>query len=95
MTTQKNKPIDTIRDGSLKATIWKNFGEKGNFHSVDFSRTYKQGEAFKDSRSFSGSELLRIARLANIAYDEIAELRQKDVPADAEQQVTPSDGRVA
>lgn len=28
MTTKKNKPIDTVRDGSLKATIWKNAGEK-------------------------------------------------------------------
>lgn len=76
MTT--NKPINTIRDGSLKATIWKNRGEKGDFYSVEFSRTYKQGEEYKDSRSFSGAELLRISRLANIAYDEIAILRGND-----------------
>ena len=78
MTTQTNKPIDTLRDGSLKATIWKNPSEKGSFYSVDISRTYKQDEVFKDSHSFSGTELLRIARLANIAYDEIAILRSTD-----------------
>ena len=78
MTTQTNKPIDTIREGSLKATIWKNFGDNGNFYSVEFTRTYKQGDQFKDSRSFSGSELLRIARLAHIAYDEIAIMRAQE-----------------
>ena len=72
------KPIDTIRDGALKATIWKNAAEKGHFYSVDFSRTYKDGETFKDSHSFSGSEPLQIARLANLAYDRIAELRAAD-----------------
>lgn len=76
--TNKNQPIDTIREGSLKATIWKNAGDNGDFYSVEISRTYKQGETFKDSHSFSGSELLRVARLAHIAYDEIAIYRQKD-----------------
>lgn len=78
MSTETNKPIDTIRDGSLKATIWKNTGEKGDFYSVEFSRTYKQGETFKDSHSFSGTELLRISRLADIAYTEITIHRASD-----------------
>ena len=79
MTTTNDKPIDTIRDGSLKATIWKRFGEKGNFYTVELSRTYtdEQGK-YHDSHSYSGSELLRIARLANIAYDEIAIYRAGD-----------------
>jgi hypothetical protein len=75
MTNQTNQPRATIRDGALKATIWKNFGENGTFYSVDFSRTYKQGEAYKDSHSFSGSEPLQLARLAHKAYDLIADIR--------------------
>ena len=78
MSTVKNKPIDTLRDGSLKATIWKNTGEKGDFYSVEFSRTYKQGEEFKDSHSFSGTELLRISRLSEIAYTRITYIREAD-----------------
>lgn len=74
-----NKPIDTLRDGSLKATIWKNFGEKGNFYTVNLTRTYKdEAGNYHDSDSFSGSELLRIARLAGKAYDRTSELRQQD-----------------
>ena len=42
MTTQSNNslngPIETLRDGSLKATIWSNIGEKGTFYTVDFSQ---------------------------------------------------------
>lgn len=79
MTTPDSKPIDTIRDGSLKATIWKRFGDNGNFYTVEFSRSYKdeQGE-YHDSHSFSGAEPLRLARLANIAYDEILHHRAND-----------------
>lgn len=77
-TTSTNQPIDTLRDGALKATIWKNPTEKGWFYSVEISRTYKQGEVFKDSHSFSGTEPLQVARLAQVAYDRIVELRTGD-----------------
>jgi len=85
-TNEKNTPIDTLRDGALKATIWKNPTKDGHFYSVDISRTYKVGDDFKDSHSFSGSEPLQVARLAQIAYDEIAILRQKDRDAKANQE---------
>jgi len=71
-----NKPIDTFRDGFLKATIWKNTNDKGDFYSVDLSRTYKDGEDLKDTHSFNSGDLLKVARLAGKAYDRIAELRQ-------------------
>ncbi len=55
-----------------------------HFYSMELTRTYKQDDQFKDSNSFSGSELLRIARLANIAYDEIAIMRAKEGKQDAD-----------
>jgi 5-methylthioribose kinase len=87
MTTNQNKPIDTLRDGALKATIWKNESEKGAFYSVDISRTYKVGEQFKDSYSFSGTEPLQVAHLAQQAYDRIGTLRQQDRQANANTEV--------
>jgi hypothetical protein len=78
MTTTK-KPADTIRDGALRATIWANFGEKGTFYSVEFSRTYTDADGkFHDAGSFSGTEIIQIARLAHLAYTRIGELRQQD-----------------
>jgi len=74
-----NQPKDTLRDGLLRATIWKNEGEKGAFFSVNLSRSYQDDAGnYHDSDSFSGSELLRIAHLATRAYDRISELRQAD-----------------
>lgn len=74
-----NQPEDTLRDGSLKATIWKNEGEKGAFFSVNLSRSYQDdADNWHDSDSFSNSELLRIADLATRAYDRISELRQTE-----------------
>lgn len=79
MSTTNNKPLSTIRDGRIKATIWKNFGEHGNFYSVRFTRTWKDDQGnFHDSDSFSSSELLRVARLASIAYDHLATLRSPE-----------------
>lgn len=78
MTTSTNQPADTIRDGALKVTIWKNFGDKGTFYSLEPSRTYKQGEVFKDSHSLSGTEPIQMARLLHLAYTRIGELIQQD-----------------
>lgn len=80
MNTQTtNKPVQTLRDGSLSAKIWRNPTDKGFRYSVNLSRVYtdEQGN-LKDSDRFSGSELLRIARLAQIAYDEILIHRMQD-----------------
>ena len=71
----KQKPAATLRDGALKATLWRKQSEKGVFYNVTLSRTYKDGDEYKDSHSFSGAELLRVARLAGKAYDLADELR--------------------
>ena len=71
----KQRPVETVRDGSIKAAIWKNESEKGAFFVVTFARTYKDKEGnLQDTESFSGSQLLRLARLADKAYDRTAKL---------------------
>lgn len=81
MTTQKNKPIDTLRDGAVKATIWKNPGGEGrpDFYSVSLTRTWKDDKGdYHDSDSFTGTDLLIVSRLAGEAYTRVSELRQRD-----------------
>ena len=64
-----NRPADTLRDGPIKATIWKNFGENGTFYTVEINRTYKdESDNYQDSDSFSGTQLLQLAHLATRAY---------------------------
>ena len=79
----KQRPVETLRDGAIKAAIWKNESENGNFFAITFSRTYKNGNGeLHDTDSFSGSQLLRLAALAQKAYDRTGELR-KAAPAEA------------
>lgn len=75
---ESNGPADVLRDGNIKATIWKNERENGPSFSTVFARTWQDEDgAFKDSHSFSGTELLRVSELARGAYTRTVELRQE------------------
>jgi len=77
--TPTNQPAATLRDGGIKATIWRNASKNGDFFSVQFARTYMDdGGQYHDTDSFRNGEVLRLARLAQQAYDVIADLRQQD-----------------
>jgi len=79
----KQRPVETLRDGAIKAAIWKNESENGAFFAVTFARTYKNGGGdLKDTDSFSGTQLLRLARLADKAYDRAAKLTKAARAAD-------------
>lgn len=36
-----NPPVETLRDGALKASIFRNEGDNGPFFNTIFSKTYK------------------------------------------------------
>lgn len=75
---ETNGPADVLRDGNIKATIWKNERENGPSFSTVFARTWQDEEgAYRDSHSFSGTELLRVSELARAAYVRTNELRQE------------------
>lgn len=75
---EPNRPADTLRDGALKATIWKRQGESGDYYATDLARTYKDREGnLRDSRSFGSNDLLRVSELAKNAYHRTNELRRE------------------
>ena len=74
-----NGPVDTLRDRSIKASIWRNETEKDGrkrvFFTTSYSRTYEDDDGnLRDSHSFSGAQNLQVARLAQKAYDRELEL---------------------
>ena len=86
MTSSNRKPIQKFRDGAISAAIWAIASEKGTFYSVTITRTFKEGEKYKDSASFSGTELLRVSRIAALAYDYIlAKRAEGGVEGDTEE----------
>lgn len=73
--TPTNKPLATVRDGAVKATIWANPADEGRTrYSVDISRSYTDKDGvWHDTHYFGRNELLRVARIAAKAYDAIDE----------------------
>ncbi|MGR3462797.1 MAG: hypothetical protein ACU0C8_13625 [Roseovarius sp.] len=75
-----DKPEFTIRDGSVKATTWRNAGENGVYFTTSFSRTYRDEKSgdLRDTNAFSGADLLKVAALAQEAYQQSRALRQEE-----------------
>lgn len=72
-------PADVIRDGNLKATIWRNETESGPFYATSFVRTFRDSEGqFHDTNSFVAADLLRLSELARKTYERTSELRRED-----------------
>ena len=72
-----NKPLAKLKDGMITATIWQNDTEEGKPRfSVSIVRNYTDAnDNWHETSSFSSLELLLVSRLAQKAYDRIAELK--------------------
>lgn len=64
----KTPPHKVLRDGAIKASLWTNSSDKGEFFSVSFARTYEKDGTLADSFSFSVNDLLKLSELARQAY---------------------------
>ena len=63
-----NKPIKEIRLGAIRAAIWKNQKENMVIHSVKITKTYKQNEEWKETTSFSKTDLALVTKVADLAH---------------------------
>jgi hypothetical protein len=67
-----NRPVHTIRYGAVRAAIWRNMIDAGNasrpIYNVTFSRSYKDGDQWKETASFGADDLLVLAKTANDAH---------------------------
>lgn len=71
------KPIEKLKDGLLCATIWMNANDEGKArYSITLVRNYQVDGKWKETNSFSPTELLKVSVLAKTAYSRIGELRQ-------------------
>lgn len=72
---EKRRPEETLREGSLKAAIWRNESENGAYHSVTVARTYKDRDGnLQDTQSFRAKDMLGLAELARRAHHNTHEL---------------------
>lgn len=94
-TTVPNKPIETLRDSRLKASIWENESEKGPYYTVTLAKIYEDKDGhLQETQSFSASELLRVAELAREAHGVVRDLkRERSHERNTEQQAEQGNSR--
>ena len=63
-----SKPAHRIRNGVLQVTIWRNQSEKGNWYSVNLSRSYKVDEGWRETDALGQDDLLPAAKLLDLAH---------------------------
>lgn len=69
MTQRNDKPVQQIRLGNVKASIWRFENGEVTRHNVTFSRRYQRDGEWRDSQSFGRDELPRLMKCADLAYD--------------------------
>jgi hypothetical protein len=64
----KNKPVKEFRSGSIRAVVWLNSTDNGEWYSTTLSRSYKSGENWQETNQFNRDDLLVVSKLAELAY---------------------------
>jgi hypothetical protein len=63
-----NRPVHVVRYGAIKAAVWLNQTASGPMHNVTLSRTYKDGDDWKESGSFGADDLLPASKALSEAH---------------------------
>jgi hypothetical protein len=66
---QGNQPEAKFRLGYVSATVWRN----GDFYNVTMSKSYKDGEEWKDTDSLGSGDLMNAVRVLQRAEEFIAD----------------------
>lgn len=78
MNTESNKPVDRVDVYPVYAAIWRNNSDKGPYYSVTFEKRYRDKDGnWTGTQSFSGDDLLQLAKAADRAHDRILELQRE------------------
>ena len=81
---QKQKPVNEIRLGRIRAAIWANQTEHRDvWFNVTVTRLYKDGDQWKNTESFGRDDLLVVAKVADRAHSWICDQRATAAAADS------------
>jgi hypothetical protein len=71
-----NKPAHSIRYGKVRISIWARATDQGTFYSTKLSRSYRDGEEWKNTDYLDRDTLLVAAKLCSEAHSWICEQLQ-------------------
>ena len=67
-------PIDTIRIGRIKATIWENEHDGKTYYNTTITRSFKVGEDWQENNSFPTEDLPLVRLISDKAFERVQEL---------------------
>ena len=81
----KDKPARTFRLDRIKAAVWFNENDKGDsWYTITITRSYKNGDEWKDTASYRREDLPLVAKAADMAYtwiwDQTSQPRPESTP---------------
>jgi hypothetical protein len=74
-----NRPVAKFRHGGIELSVWPNQGESGTMYNTTITNSYKDDKSgeWKNTSSFSPTDLLVVGELARQAFAKITELKQQ------------------
>jgi len=74
-----SSPVESHRDGRVRATIWKQYSEQGDFYTASIASLYqdKNGD-IQEGNSFTDTNLLKLSEISRRTYMRMRELKQDD-----------------
>jgi hypothetical protein len=72
-------PVAKFRHGGIELAVWPNQGESGTMYNTTIRNSYKDEKSgeWKESTSFSPTDLLVVGELGRQAFAKITELKQQ------------------
>ncbi len=82
---KQNKPIPIKAARGVRAKLWRNSNDNGEWFNVEIVKTYKDDEGnLQDTRKYSRDDLLHVAYAATKAFETIVNFSDEPVDPDAE-----------
>lgn len=73
-----SKPVEKFTVEGVNVSIWENQGPKGAFRTATIQLRYKDGDEWKESRSFGPKDLERIEKAALEARQRIMKAKKPE-----------------
>lgn len=74
-----SKPVAKVQMFPINAAIWRNENNGRAYYSATFERSYRdEAGNWKSATSFNSSELLLLAKVADLVHTEISKLQASD-----------------
>jgi hypothetical protein len=79
VTGRSARPVATFKQGGIEVSVWKNPGERGDLYNTTIRNSYKDDKSgeWKETSSFSPTDLAVLAQLSGQAFQAIGELKSQ------------------